>query len=410
MGQVRDGITKRGRTWSYVLRVTERETGVSRPKWVGGFRTEDEAKAARDLARVAIRRQEYVERKPITLGQYLTDWLDAHAVELKPNTLRGYRDNVRTYVVPRIGRLRLQAITPNTLSAFYRELLTSGGRGGGPLSPATIDYVHAVLRKALTDAVEIDGLLSKNPALRAKRPRKDPHRVTVVWSTEHLRRFLDYAESNRLGVFFRVAAYTGARRGEVLNLRWADVDLDGLRLRIVGSTDVIEGKRVDGTTKGGHERTISLDPGTVAALREHRERQEVDREFAASSWVEGDWLFRRQLGDRIYPDTVSALMRRLVVEHNVAHPDHSLPVIRLHDLRHLHATMLLLAAVPVHVVAARLGHRDPAITLRVYAHVIDRQAVEVASVFAAAVASDEAETGAPVSNSVSKPASGPVTR
>lgn len=403
MGQVRDGIVRRGQTWSYVIRVTDHDSGVSKPRWVGGFATEGEAKAARDLARVAIRRREYVARTPVTVSEYLADWLDAHSVELKPNTLRGYRDNLNSYVVPRIGRTRLQALTPATLSTLYRDLLAAGGRGGTPLSPATIDYVHAVLRKALTDAVEIDGLIPKNPALRAKKPRRDVHRLTVVWSTEHLRRFLDHASGHRLGAYFHLAAYTGARRGELLNVRWADVEFTDSRLRLVGSTDVVDGQRVDGTTKGGRERVVSLDEGTLDVLRGHRERQEEDRAVAGSSWVEGDLVFRRQLGDPLYPDTVSALMRKLVIEHNAAAPADPLPVIRLHDLRHLHATLLLRARVPVHVVAARLGHRDPAITLRVYAHVIEQQAVEVASVFAAAVqAVDGAAQEPGVSTSVSR--------
>lgn len=385
MGQVRDGITRRGRTWSYVIRVTDLDSGRSKPKWVGGFATEGEAKAARDLARVAVRRKEYVDRSPVTVTQYLDGWLEAHRVELKPNTYRGYRDNLASYVLPGIGRVRMQALTPGALSALYRDLLSGGGRDGAALSPATIHYVHAVLRKALNDAVEVDGLIPKNPALRAKKPRREQARVTVLWSAEDLRRFLDHAAAHRLGAYYRLAAYTGARRGELLNVRWCDVDLDADWLRVVGSTDVVDGVRVDGTTKGGRERLVSLDPGTVEVLREHRRRQDEDREVAGSSWVDSDLVFRRQLGDPLYPDTVTALMRKLIGECNAKRPAAPLPVIRLHDLRHLHATFLLRAAVPVHVVAARLGHRDPAITLRVYAHVLEQQATEVATVFASLV-------------------------
>ncbi|MFC3687095.1 tyrosine-type recombinase/integrase [Aquipuribacter hungaricus] len=389
MARVRDGIIRRGRTWSYVIRVTDLESGRSKPKWVGGFVSEAEAKAARDLARVAVRRKEYVDRSPVTVAQYLDRWLEAHRVELKPNTYRGYRDNLASYVHPRIGSLRLQALTSGALSALYRDLSQSGGRGGAPLSPTTIDYVHAVLRKALNDAVEVDGLIPKNPALRAKKPRRDQTRVAVLWTADDLRRFLDHAAGHRLGAFYRLAAYTGARRGELLNVRWSDLDLDGCRLRVVGSTDVVDGVRVDGTTKGGRERTVSLDSGTVEILRQHKRRQEEDREFAGTSWVVGDLVFRRQLGDPLYPDTVSALMRKITDEYNVATSSSPLPAIRLHDLRHLHATFLLRAAVPVHVVAARLGHRDPAITLRVYAHVIEQQATEVAGVFASLVEASE---------------------
>jgi integrase len=209
---------------------------------------------------VAVRRREYVERAPTTVAQYLEGWLQAHAVELKPNTLRGYRDNLATYVLPRIGRTRLQSLTPGMLRRALPDLLGNGGRDGAPLSPATIDYVHAVLRKALNDAVEVDGVIPKNPALRAKKPRRDQQRVTVLWSTDDLRRFVEYAEAHRLGPYYRLAAYTGARRGELLNVRWSDLDLDACRLRVVGSTDVVDGVRVDGTTKGGRERLAESRP------------------------------------------------------------------------------------------------------------------------------------------------------
>ncbi len=122
---------------------------------------------------------------------------------------------------------------------------------------------------------------------------------------------------------------------------------------------------------------MSIDPGTVAVLIEHRLRQEAERALAGTSWVGGDHVFRRELGEPLFPDTPTALMAKLQRQHNttaVKAGTPALPVIRLHDLRHLHATLLLKAGVPVHVVAARLGHADPAITLRVYAHVLDDQA------------------------------------
>jgi hypothetical protein len=117
MGSLKDGVMKRGNTWSYVIRVIDPDTGLSKPKWVGGFATEDDAKEARDDARRAARRGEYVDRSAITVKEYLGDWLDAHALETKPRTLAGYRWLIRQYVEPRIGRQRLQAIRPTTLTA-----------------------------------------------------------------------------------------------------------------------------------------------------------------------------------------------------------------------------------------------------------------------------------------------------
>ncbi len=168
MTQVRDGIVRRGGTWSYVIRVTDRDTGRSKPKWVGGFSTEAAAKAARDIARVAARRGEYVDRNRVTVAEFLASWLDGHALTVKPRTLAGYRFLVDSYVVPRIGTTRLQAVSASTLSGLYREMLDGGGRGGRPLSTRTVEFTHAVLRKALNDAVHVDQLIPSNPAVRAK--------------------------------------------------------------------------------------------------------------------------------------------------------------------------------------------------------------------------------------------------
>ncbi|WP_449060817.1 tyrosine-type recombinase/integrase [Planomonospora algeriensis] len=377
---------KRGTTWSYVIRVKDPETGESKPRWVGGFATEDDAKAARDEARVSARRGEYIDRNAVTVAEYLAEWIEGHAIEIKPRTLNGYRVMIRLYITPQIGKLRLQALRPATLTKFYRELLAGGGRKGRPLSPNTVKHVHTVLRKALGDAVTVDEILPSNPAARAKLPRVHAVEAGLVWTPAQLRGFLDVAGEHRLSAFFRLAAYTGARRGELLNLRWSEVDLDAPQIRITGTTAVIGGERVEGTTKSGRSRVVSIDAGTAEILQRHREQQQTDREKLGQSWKgTDDYVFTTGWGEPVYPDTVSSLMPKLIKAHNDAQPETPLPPARLHDLRHIHATTLLLAGVPVHVVAARLGHADPAITLRVYAHVIHEQAATAADVFADAV-------------------------
>ncbi|MER7542029.1 tyrosine-type recombinase/integrase [Spirillospora sp. NPDC127506] len=389
--KLRDGVMKRGSTWSYVIRVTDPETGISKPKWVGGFATEDAAKEARDEARVKARRGEYIDRNAITVGDYLDEWLDAHAVEIKPKTLADYRHLIERHVKPNIGGLRLQAVRPGQITKLYRDLITTGGRQGTGLSPRTVAYVHAVLRKAFGDAVLVDQVIPSNPVERAKRPRMRSAEPGEVWTPAMLRAFLKVAETHRLFAFFHLAAYSGARRGELLHLRWRDVDLDGATMQIKGSASFIAGERIEGTTKSGRSRTVSLDAGTVDVLKAHRKRQLADKLKLGKSWKGADreadgYVFVTGWGEPVHPDTVSSLMTSLIKLHNAptdgTPPAEPLPHARLHDLRHVHATTLLLAGVPVHVVAARLGHADPSITLRVYAHVINQQLVEAAEIFA----------------------------
>ena len=133
-----------------------------------------------------------------------------------------------------------------------------------------MEYVHAILHKAFRDAVVVDQVLASNPAERAKRPRAARHELGEVWTPRHLQIFLQAASAHRLFAFYHLAAYTGARRGELLNLRWEHVDLDRVEVRIVGSAAVIGGQRIEGTTKGRRSRTVSIDPGTVQVLRDHR--------------------------------------------------------------------------------------------------------------------------------------------
>ena len=388
MPRLRDGVIKRGGSWSYVIRVPDPATGVSKPKWVGGFDTEEDAKAARDEARVRARRGEYVNRSTSTVAGYLAERVEAHASTVKPKTLAEYRHDIDHYIVPRIGRLRLQALRPAVISKLYRELAEHGGSEGRSLSATTVSHIHRTLRKALADAVDVEQLLAVNPAARSKRPRSSTAEPIQVWTVDELGTFLSAARSHRLFAFYRLAAYTGARRGELLYLRWGAVNLDTAELTFGGSTAVVRGQRVEGTTKGGRSRTISLDRETVAVLRDHRRQQAEERLAAGSAWNDnGGLVFASRWGEPLYPDTVTALMTKLINQRNMADtpPVKPLTHARLHDLRHLHATTLLLAGVPVHVVAARLGHADPAVTLRVYSHVLREHAAGVGDIFAQAV-------------------------
>lgn len=391
---LRAGVTKRGSTWSYVIRVRDPETGLSKPRWVGGFATEKAAKAARDEARVKARTGQYIDRNRITVAGYLDQWLAAHAMEIKPKTLQDYRHLIESHVKPRIGDLPLQAVRPARLTKLYHDLATTGGRNHAGLSPRTVEYVHAILRKAFRDAVVVDQVLASNPAERAKRPRGARKELGEVWAPPQLRIFLQLASGHRLSAFYHLAAYTGARRGELLHLRWSHVDLDRAEIQITGSTAIIGGQRIEGSTKGGRSRTVSIDPGTVEVLREHRKHQAAERLTVGPNWrgSTDDYVFTSAWGEPVYPDTVSSLMAVLIKRYNdsqaKAKPGKPLPPARLHDLRHIHATTLLRAGVPVHVVAARLGHADPSITLRVYAHVISEQLAEAAVIFARAAGSD----------------------
>ena len=176
------------------------------------------------------------------------------------------------------------------------------------------------------------------------------------------------------------AVYTGARKSELLALKWSDLDFEQQELVISKNRLVVRGENVvQASTKGGEgRRTVSLDPVTVEIMKDHRKRQFEERLKAGSLWSETGYIFATEFGEPINYGTPTQLFTKIKNLLN-------LPDQRFHDLRHFHATQLLKAGTPLHVVAHRLGHRDPMVTATTYAHITADQAVNVSVVFAKAV-------------------------
>jgi integrase len=135
--KMRGGIIKRGTTWSYVVRERDPKTGKTKPRWVGGFKTRKEAKQARDAARHAVNRGTWVPPQDMSVKMYLEQWIEAHSVELKPSTVKTYKDKIRLYLVPAIGHERFQSLSPSRLSILFRDLHDHGGNDGKPVSTRT---------------------------------------------------------------------------------------------------------------------------------------------------------------------------------------------------------------------------------------------------------------------------------
>ena len=371
--KMRDGIIQRGRTWSYVVRERDPQTGTTKPRWVGGFPTRTAAKAARDAARHQVNRGTYVAPQNLTVGEYLERWVEAHAIELKPSTAKSYRDNIQRYLKPTIGHERLQALSPSRLSLVFKQLHEAGGVGGKPLSPRTVEFARAVLRRAMQDAV-LDRALEVNPVVGTKRPKvlKPKH---TTWSGAQLRGFLDgLDESDRWAPLWTLAAATGMRRGELMALRWADVDLEAGVVHVERSVTQVSQERVYVTPKNHERRDVTIDPHTSATLRSWRKRQAEERLAWGAAYLDVEGLvFTWEDGRPVLPDFATKAFGVATTQLAGA------PRIKLHELRHTHATMLLRDGVPVHVVAKRLGHKDPSVTLNVYADAVpddDGRAVE----------------------------------
>lgn len=380
----RGHVYKRGDSWTYVLDISlpgQRR----RQKSKGGYRTKRDALAALNEAQGALQRGLYVEPSKLSMRTFLIDhWLPAIEAGLRQSTLQGYRSAITNYVLPRLGDTRLQALTPDQLNAFYGELLRAGRRDGKTgLSPKTVHNVHVLLHKALHDAVRWS-YLPRNVAEYSDPPKQTSSgKAMRTWAPAELRSFLEYVQDDAYYAAWVLAANTGMRRGEVLGVRWQDIDFDRRRLAIRQTIISIDYRVEIGEPKTARgRRSVALDSGTVTALRAHRVKQNQLKLMLGEAWQDNDLVFCRDDGTPVHPDRFTQMFDKHV-------RDSGLPRIRLHDLRHTHATLALAAGIHPKVVSERLGHSTVAFTMDVYSHAIPSMEAEAAETIARLVRSSD---------------------
>ena len=357
-------------TWFFVVDIAD-EAGRRQQTRRRGFPSQRAAQAALNKVLQDLEERTYVPPSRQTLADFLTvDWLPAIETTVRPSTFDSYARNIRNHVAEHaVGFLPLQKVDAAALNRLYADLL-AGRRSGRPLSPRTVAYIHVILHRAFRDAIRWDRLV-RNPADSADPPRPGKtHRSTMrTWSADDLATFLTATAGHRLSAAWWVLATTGMRRGEVLGLSWEAVDLDAGMLSIRRTLVTTQARRAGDpgmawsepkTDKGW--RTVALDDATVATLRAHRARQLQERLAAGAEYDDHTLVFCTVLGKPIHPKTLSWYFGQAVTAAG-------LPQIRLHDLRHTHATLALKAGVHPRVVQERLGHANVGVTLDTYSHV-----------------------------------------
>ena len=366
--------------WYVVVDVGSDADGRRRQKWHGGFRTRREAEIARAKLVDDLHRGSYVMPDRLTFAKCVRDsWLPMTEGRVKPTTFHSYRRTLEIHVLPLIGSRPLQQLTALMLNAMYARFQAEGS-GHGPLSPKTVRYIHTTIHKALEDAADA-GLAARNVAARAKPPRPSRRSTRQVgsWEPGELAAFLDFVRGTRMEGVWRLAAMTGMRRGEILGLRWANVDLEQVRLSVRQAAVTVAYEMIESTPKSHNARVIDLDSETVGLLRVHRRQQQEEREEWGTDYEARDLVVCHGNGSPIHPHSFSQTFERLIKRAGIR-------VIRLHDLRHTHATLALKAGVPVKVVSERLGYESPAFTLKQYAHVIPGTQAAAAAVVADLIA------------------------
>ena len=272
--------------------------------------------------------------------------------------------------MPLIGHIELSKIDAATLEGFYARLRSEGGHRSSPLAPKTVRNIAGIMTKALGDAARLR-LISRNPCSDTRLP-KAPRREMRAWSEHDAESFIAATRECRMWPLWRLALATGLRRGELCGLRWSDVSTAAGTIQIA-HTRTTAGRAVVSTPKTDSGfRTVSVDAGTIAALKAWKRRQAEERLAAGPAWKESPYVFTREDGSPPHPGWVTKRWNEDVATAGA-------PAIRLHDARHTAATIMLRAKVPVKVVSERLGHANVGITLAVYAHTTaqdDREAAE----------------------------------
>lgn len=312
-----------------------------------------------------------------TVERYADHWLsDVVAPRLRPATLSSYRETMRLHIAPTVGRIKLRSLTP----AHVRRLLTERSASG--LGPRSVQIIHGTLRTMLAEAMR-EELVERNVASVVRAP-SITHVEVRPWSLDEAEVFLSSVSDHRLYALFGVGVAVGLRKGELLALRWLDVDFETGLVHVRRSVQRLPGVGlVYGPPKSSRSRrTVPLPAASVRALRAHRARQAAETLALEPTWVDSGLVFTSTVGTVIEPRNLTRFFDELIVKSGVRR-------IRFHDLRHTCASLLLAQGVPARVVMDVLGHSQLAITTDLYSHVMPTALREAADAMDRALGSRE---------------------
>jgi integrase len=355
IGSFKKRIGPRGATWYGVVELPPDPVTGKRKQ---GRVSAPTKKACEEKARRLVTeadREGFVSSK-ITVREFLEWWLESRESSLRPSTLRRYRHLAQQHILPMIGNVQL-----GKLGIADIQRLHTNGRAAG-LSPSSLYHMHYVLHGALEQAVRWE-LVSRNVVSLVPAPRKDKP-DTVTWTSNEVRTFLSVSDGSNLAALWCLALLTGMRRGEILGLKWDDIDLDKgvLSVRRTRSRGA-DGKWEEGAPKtASGRRSIALPASVVQSLKSHRIAQLEQRVKLGPIWNDEGFVFTNQTGGPLHVNSLMGQFRRLTAAAGV-------PRIRFHDLRHTSATLMLENNEHPKIVQERLGHANIRITLDRYSHV-----------------------------------------
>lgn len=348
-----------------------------------------------------------MDGRKITLKDFSEKWLEEYAKpNLAPGTVVKYSEELNDKILPALGHLKLSAINPSTLNSFYQSMLKDGARKDGKAggySRATISKTHNVLSSIMRTAVEWE-IIERNPCGKVKVPSVPKTAENIKFFTpEQTAAFLAYTEephiwevkahnriddtgkgytvnqytcqkglSPQLQVLFHLAIYTGMRKGELLALKWPDIDFENNAVHVTKSVSVLKGRVIikEPKTRTSH-RTITIPQSLTVKLQKLRISQTEYRLSVGKYWQNEDWIFTQDNGKMMNYSTPYHALQNTIKWYNRSHPENeALPLIPFHGLRHTSATLLIAGKQDVKTVSSRLGHAQASTTMNIYAHAL----------------------------------------
>lgn len=361
-------VFKRGKTWSYHLRIKDPVSGTQKRITKGGFRTKKDAEHAHNKIKYEVQNGTYLEPSKILYRDFFNGWLESKKDNLSRATIINYQSYLKNHIDPFIGKVHLSKISPLLIQKFINELRDKG------LSSGTIRRIFNVINTSLKYAEKMQ-MISKNPALVVERP-KVKHKEMNVWDVLEVKQFLKIAKNSRYYIVFHLAIATGMRQGEILGLRWKDVDLEK-GIIYVEQTLSHDGKefKAGAKTESGI-RSINIDPYTVKVLKSHKKMIIEEKIKLGDNYQDNDLVVCTSNGTILNPRNLTRIWKNLITKSG-------LTKIRFHDLRHTHASLMLKQGEHIKVVSERLGHSKTQTTLNVYSHVMPNMQEESAKRFGA---------------------------
>lgn len=348
-------VKREGNSWYYVFSLGKDSNGKRKQKKKRGFKTKKDAQKALTEAMNSFFKGTYIEPSKTLFQDYLTEWFQTKRRSIGIQTAQVYEHYLNSRIIPKLGNIAIAELSTLHIQSYINNLQENG------LSSSTVKKNYEIIRNSLEHAIDF-GLIQNNVALKVKLPKAE-RKELMVWDEDEVNRFLQTAKEDRYYIVFYLAVTTGMRQGEILGLRWSDVNLkDGLLS--IRQTLSHDGKTfINGAKTKASLRTIALSEATIKKLQNHKMISSQEKLAIGPGYLNHNLVISTQIGSPVNPANIRRSFNRLT---EVA----CLPRIRFHDLRHTHASLLLSKGINIKVISERLGHSNIKITLDTYSHVL----------------------------------------